>query len=315
MRGDCMTTEGAKGVGRRFRRRIPFGVVLSGCCCLLLSALTVRGADSGLLEVGKASIKPDVAAATHVPSEIKVVSYNMRWRGGDDLRKLVGLLRDDPDIGGAHVIGLQEVDRAKKRTKNVNTARVLAEALGMHYAWAAPPTVKAGKEEETGVAILSVYPLADVTRHVLPHEGPGKRRRAAICATVRAANNVRVCSVHAETRLAVSKKMEQLRATIDDLAQHPKIRHAIVLGDFNTIKGKDVDGAHRLFTGAGFTTPIPNDRSTWKTFIIELKLDWIWLRGLDAKDGGIVRRIGLSDHWPLWVKIKTPVPQTSHPAG
>ena len=63
----------------------------------------------------------------------------MRWRGGDDLQKLIGLLRTDPDIGAAHIIGLQEVDRAKKRTNNVNTARVLAEALGMHYVWAAPP--------------------------------------------------------------------------------------------------------------------------------------------------------------------------------
>jgi hypothetical protein len=34
---------------------------------------------------------------------------------------------------------LQEVDRNKKRTGNVNTARQLAEALGMRYAWAAPP--------------------------------------------------------------------------------------------------------------------------------------------------------------------------------
>ena len=38
----------------------------------------------------------------------------------------------------------------------------------MHYAWAAPPAAKPNDEEETGVAILSVYPLSDVRRIVLP---------------------------------------------------------------------------------------------------------------------------------------------------
>ena len=79
----------------------------------------VRTNDSGLLETGS------YAPATKeliAPMEIKLVSYNIRWRGGEDLRRLIALLRDDAEIGRATIIGLQEVDRRRKRTDNVNTA-------------------------------------------------------------------------------------------------------------------------------------------------------------------------------------------------
>jgi endonuclease/exonuclease/phosphatase (EEP) superfamily protein YafD len=112
--------------------------------------------------------------------------------------------------------------------------------------------------------------------------------------------------VHAETRLAAEKKMEQLGAALDELGRHPGIVSAVVLGDFNTIKGQEVRGARRLFAGAGFSTPIPDERATFKAaYILKFKLDWIWLRGFKAAEGGgVVRRIKLSDHWPLWLKAK-----------
>jgi endonuclease/exonuclease/phosphatase family metal-dependent hydrolase len=274
----------------------------------------VSKGEANLLEIGSAS---KIQAPALEMAEVKIVSYNIRWRGGDDLRRLINLLRDDQEIGRATIIGLQEVDRNRQRTGNVNTARKMAEELGMHYAWAAPPTVEEGQEEETGVAILSPYPLRDVVRIVLPHEGPGRRRRAAVGATISiGTTDVRVYSVHAETRIKMEKKMEQLRATLDDLQRHPKIERAVVLGDFNTIKGKDVKGSRKLFTEAGFTTPIPDDRSTFKAvYILKLKLDWIWLRGLRTTGSGIVRRIGLSDHWPLWVTVKLKDSDKLAPSG
>ncbi len=292
------------------------------CACLFAAALTAApqppapepltraastaGASSdALLETGGAP-KPATEAVQQTPVEIKIVSYNMRWRSGKDLRKLITLLREDAEIGGAGIIGLQEVDRGKERTDNINIARLMAAELGMNYAWAAPPRADAKqKEDETGVALLSPYPLQDVTRLVLPHEGPNKRRRAAIGATVQLGKNqVRVYSVHAETRIPVAKKMDQLRAVIEDLAGYPQIERAIVLGDFNTIKDKDVRAARQLFSAANFTTPFPDDRATWHTFVFELKLDWLWLRGLQPQAHGITRRVKLSDHWPLWVKAK-----------
>ena len=105
---------------------------------LFLGVCAVRAQEAELLETGRAA---KIADAPSAPKSLKIVSYNMRWRGGKDLEKLTRLLRDDAEIGGASVIALQEVDRNKKRTGNLNTTRHLAEQLGMYYAWAAPPAV------------------------------------------------------------------------------------------------------------------------------------------------------------------------------
>lgn len=277
-------------------------------------ALVFREGDKGegahLLETGAAAKPANEPVAE--PPEFKVVSYNIRYRAGEELKELARLLREDAEIGKAAVIGLQEVDRDRKRTGRVNTARALASELGMHYAWAAPPppAEKPGKkqkqqkerEEETGVALLSPYPLVDVERVVLPHEGPGGRRRAAVGATVLiGTRRVRVYSVHAETRLKSERKLEQLSSVLDALSHHKELDGAVVLGDFNTWKGGEVDDADELFRKAGFETSIPKDKATWKDYwVIELKLDWIWLRGLKPSTGGITRRVKLSDHWPLW---------------
>jgi endonuclease/exonuclease/phosphatase family metal-dependent hydrolase len=269
---------------------------------------TALNEESDLLESG--SYAPG-ATRLPVPTDIKVVSYNIRWRGGEDLRRLIQLLKSDSEIGGAAIIGLQEVDRRRKRTGHVNTARLIAEQLSLNYAWAAPPTPpkktksKDQVEEETGVAIFSPYPISDVERIVLPNPGPGGRRRAAIGATVHiGGHGVRVYSVHAETRVPMKKKMEQLEAVIDASTQQGRPDKTVVMGDFNTIKGKDVKACIKLFENRGFTTPVPHNRSTWKTFIIKLKLDWLWLRGLEPSGHNIVHRIGFSDHWPLWVSAK-----------
>ncbi|HEX8116019.1 MAG TPA: hypothetical protein VF521_01990, partial [Pyrinomonadaceae bacterium] len=97
--------------------------VLVSALCLVQPARRARAHDGEkeppLLEVGG-----EVKGATpEAPAELRVVSYNIRYRAGEDLKRLVKLLKEDPVIGGAQVIGLQEVDRNKRRTGNVNTAR------------------------------------------------------------------------------------------------------------------------------------------------------------------------------------------------
>ena len=281
-----------------------FALVLLALCISPFVFVRASDSDSALLETGGAK---DVHVKRAAPTEIKIVQYNMRWRGGDDLTALIKLLKDDEVIGGAAVIGLQEVDRNKKRTNRINTAKKMAEELGMHYAWAAPPPAagKESDEEETGVAILSPYPLTDVTRIVLPNPGPGGRRRVALGATVHIGEeSLRVYSVHAEIRTSNEKRTGQLQAVLDDLqSNHLKVKHSVVLGDFNTLTPKDKNATSRLFTDKEFRTPFSNDAPTWRTFIIQLKLDWVWLRGLDVKGYGIDKKVEMSDHWPLWAVV------------
>ena len=201
----------ARFAGWRFKTLKLLLVVL----CLLLPRT-----DVPLLESGQGTT---LRKQTSTPAEIKILSYNIRWRSGQDLKDMIKLLKDDPEIGGASILALQEVDRAKKRSGNNNTAKIIADELGLYYAWAAPPPVKPTSEEETGVAILSVYPLSDVKRIVLPHPGPGQRRRVALGATVEIENRQwRIYSAHAETRIKFGKKLEQFKAVLEDLANYPE---------------------------------------------------------------------------------------------
>jgi len=285
--------------------------LLALLCASLLSATpgfpqASHNPNSELLETGRA---PLLAHGPKAPADIKVVSYNIRWRGGEELNELIKLLKDNSKIAGASIIGLQEVDRNKKRTGNLNTVKSMAERLGHYYAWAAPPTAKAEMEEETGVAILSSYPLTDVRRIVLPHPGPGRRRRVAIGATVDiGATPLRVYSVHSENRIPVDKKIEQTKAVMEDLAHYPKHTRAIILGDLNTWERAAVKKTSELFVRENFTTPFANGKSTFLRKVlfvpIRLKLDWIWLRGLEATSHGIDKTVGLSDHWPLWTVVR-----------
>ena len=261
--------------------------------------------DAALLEEGKPTT---VRTQTPPPAEIKVISYNIRWRSGDDLKNIIKHFKEDPEIGGAAILCLQEVDRRKKRSRHTNTAKQIADELGMHYAWAAPPAPKSTDEEETGVAILSVYPLSDVRRIVLPHEGPGRRRRVAIGATVEFDERKwRVYSAHSETRISVDKKLEQFKAILDDLARYPADMPAIVMGDLNTWEPSADSKTSKLFSAAGLKTPFGPEATFRRKVLlvpIELKLDWVWLRGLEATKFGIDRKIEISDHWPLWTNLK-----------
>ena len=261
--------------------------------------------DSLLLESGKAAT---LRKHTSEQREIKIVSYNIRWRGGDELKRLAKLLQEDPEIGGAAILGLQEVDRHKKRTGHHNTVKALADELGLHYAWAAPPAAKPKDEEETGVAILSIYPLSDVRRIVLPNPGPNKRRRVALGANVEIEGQQwRIYSAHAETRISVDKKMEQFNAILEDLTRYPADMPAIVMGDFNTWQSDADDKTIKLFSKAGLKTPF-GTQSTFRRRVllvpIEFRLDWVWLRGLETTGHGIDREIEVSDHWPLWDNVK-----------
>lgn len=257
-------------------------------------------APKPLVETGQAA---KLISGSDTPAEITIVSYNIRWRTGAELEQIASWLKSKHAL----VIALQEVDRGKQRTSKTNNARALAESLGMYYAWAAPPANKENQEEETGVELLSAYPLADVTPIILPHKGPG-RWRAAIGATIKSGKtSVRVYSVHSETRMSLGQKLDQYRAAIDDLSRFPKSTPAIVMGDFNSWEPATVEAVRKVFMQENFSTPFPDDESTFKrsavVFDLELKLDWVWLRGLTAKSYGVDRSLTVSDHFPLWTEV------------
>jgi endonuclease/exonuclease/phosphatase family metal-dependent hydrolase len=299
-------------IGNRVRN-LPSRLIILAIMIFLNAAM---GSAQGKMQNGEPLLESGRAEKLLAPGasqEIKIVSYNIRWRSGNELQQIVRWLKSTEDSAAPAIIGLQEVDRAKKRTGLINQAKALAENLGMYYAWSAPASAKQNKttEEETGVVILSPYPMEEITRLVLTTAGPGDRSRVALGATIKIGKTpVRVYSVHGETRLTMSQKIDQLQVVLDDLARFPKTIPAIVLGDFNSWELPTIEAVRKLFTNAGFTTPLPDDESTFVKdavfFDLKLKLDWIWLRGLAPQAYGIDRKLKVSDHFPLWTVAKLP---------
>ena len=117
----------------------------------------------------------------------------------------------------------------------------------------------------------------------------------------------RIYSAHAETRIAMNKKVEQYDAVLEDLRRYPADVPAIVMGDFNTWEPNAGNKTIKLFSRAGLSTPF-DGKSTFRRRVlfvpIELRLDWMWFRGLETAGCGINRDIEISDHWPLWTTVR-----------
>jgi endonuclease/exonuclease/phosphatase family metal-dependent hydrolase len=187
--------------------------------------------NSVLLESGN----PKKLRTTPSNGEIRIISYNIRWRSGDDLKELIKAFREDNEDWQSNDHCLTGGGSSEEASGKTNTAKLIADELGLYYAWAAPPTANKDDEEETGVALLSVYPLTDVCRLILPHKGPGGRRRAALGASIMVGNvPIRIYSAHAETRISMDEKLDQLNAVLEDLKSHSPEAPAIIMGDLNT---------------------------------------------------------------------------------
>ena len=105
------------------------------------------------------------------------------------------------------------------------------------------------------------------------------------------------------------KKLQQMDAVLQDLAQYPRGIPAIVLGDLNTWEPNAGRKVSKLFIDAGLQTPFGSQRTFSRRILfvpIELRLDWVWLRNFEVAGYGIDSKINISDHWPLWVNLKLP---------
>ena len=99
-----------------FHTLLVASVLLTSIATLGVATFTQKPTNTefSLMESGRAR---NISPAPAAPAEVKLVSYNIRWRSGDQLREMIELLKHDPEIGKAQIIGLQEVDRDKKRTE------------------------------------------------------------------------------------------------------------------------------------------------------------------------------------------------------
>jgi endonuclease/exonuclease/phosphatase family metal-dependent hydrolase len=218
------------------------------------------------------------------------------------------------------VLALQEADMRTQRTGGHHVAEELAAELGMHWVHEAagiPRGVKPVKRQwwldfeepidlhdsgDTGVALLSRLPLRDVTRIDLPWQECQWRPRLAIAATISVgAQDVRIFNAHVDPHAAVDGQLAQLEAIAAQT--EATTVPTIVLGDFNTLSKQKCIETREFLEARGYTTPFPTGTATWRTTVLKMHADWIFVRGVRIERWGVAKPMNVSDHWPIWGEV------------
>jgi endonuclease/exonuclease/phosphatase family metal-dependent hydrolase len=222
------------------------------------------------------------------------------------------------------ILALQEADKGTARTGGHHVTRELAEQLQM--AWVhAPAGIPRGIEPkerqwwldfeeqigledqgDTGVALLSDFPMDDVTRIDLPWSECPWRPRLAVGASMKVGSEtLRIVNSHIDPHAAADGLLEQLEVVLNHAGKFPE--PTVVLGDFNTLSRKKCIETRQLLESRGYTTPFPTGTPTWRGAGLRLHADWIFVRDLSVARWGVARPLNVSDHWPIWVEITFPI--------
>lgn len=243
---------------------------------------------------------------------------------GDNIHRAARVFSEGLRLPPVDILALQEADKETVRTGGHHVARELAEQLQMFwvYAPAGIPRGIAPKHRQwwldfeeqiglqdpgdTGVALLSRFPIDDMTRIDLPWSECPWRPRLAVGASIQVGSEtIRVFNSHIDPHAAADGILEQLEVVMDHAATFagPKV----VLGDFNTLSRKKCIETRRMLETSGYSTPFPTGTSTWRGAGLRMHADWIFVRNLVITRWGVARPLNVSDHWPVWVEITLPI--------
>lgn len=145
--------------------------------------------------------------------DIRVLDFNTHRSYGGIATLAAEIKALDPDI-----VLLQEIDRFKASTGNIDQAAYFAESLGMDHAFGANVTAGNG---EYGVAILSRFKILDSQNYPLPN-GPGGEQRGLLSVGVEiGGQKVRIYNTHLQNKLpglreAQARHVANILASEDD---------------------------------------------------------------------------------------------------
>lgn len=237
------------------------------------------------------------------------------------IRAAAGVLSKGTLLPRVDVLALQEADKQTVRAGGIHVARDLAAELKMawvHVPAGIPRGVKPKTrqwwldfeepiglydEGDTGIALLSRFPITEVTRIDLPWQECAWRPRLAMSATVLVGLlRLRVFNVHVDPHAASGGQLEQLEVIANQAAASTD--PTIILGDFNTLSSKKCVETRRFLEARGYTTPFRTGTPTWRGALLRLHADWIFARGVKITAWGVAKPLSASDHWPIWSEVE-----------
>ena len=262
----------------------------------LASLLLAAALAAGCAATPRTTSGAAPSATTDLP--LRIVSYNIRHgRGSDDvldLARTAAVLRAlRPDI-----VGLQEVDHTVRRSNDVDEARALGEALGMHHAFGAFMPYQGG---EYGLAILSRFPIVRATPVRLPD---GNEPRVALAAELALPDgrHLMAVDVHFDWVENDTFRLKQATAltTVLDTLRIPYV----LLGDFNDQPGSRTLA---LFQARAVEVPKPaSDRFTFSSTAPVKEIDFVFVApGVSWRAVGArpITEPLASDHRPVLAEV------------
>jgi endonuclease/exonuclease/phosphatase family metal-dependent hydrolase len=218
------------------------------------------------------------------------------------------------------VLALQEADKKTTRAGEQHVAHRLATELNMAWVHAPagiPRGVKPQRRQwwldfeepiglydkgDTGIALLSHFPLAQVMRIDLPWQECPWRPRLAMAATVSVGTRrFRIFNIHVDPHAAANGQLEQLEVIAEQATASTD--PPIILGDFNTLSKQKCFEVRRFLEARGYKTPFPTGTPTWRGAGLRLHADWMFVRDMRIARWGVARPLNVSDHWPIWAEV------------
>jgi endonuclease/exonuclease/phosphatase family metal-dependent hydrolase len=248
----------------------------------------------------------DTLGAVLAPASdsIRVVSYNVHF--AEQMGKVLEQLAA-PDLAGAEILLLQEVDS--------EGVRQAAGRFGYRYVYY-PAVIHSHHGREFGNAILTRGRILAHRKILLPHHDPNKLQRIATFAEIELRGRaIGVYSVHLGLRIAVSERGDQAAEIvrhIESMERTEPLHGFVVGGDWNTWNSHHLRVVREEMGEVGFAHPSEGLDWTQTVGIGGLalrrqKVDLFFTRGLAVLGCGKARRrLGGSDHEPIWVRLALP---------
>lgn len=164
---------------------------------------------------------------------IRVMSFNIHhgaWP--DDPTVTLETVRDAILASGADIIGLNEVDKIRSRSSNVDQAAWLANELGFFYAFG--ENVVFPGDGTYGNAILSRYPITSVTNTLL--SSPSVEQRGMLVANITVHGvDMRFAVAHLDASLSGTIRQTQTTEIVSTLGASST--YTVLMGDMNAEPG------------------------------------------------------------------------------
>ena len=197
-----------------------------------------------------------------VPEALGVLMFNMER--GVNLEEIREFLRDCPDIQPFDLILANELDDGCARSGNKNTARELAKAFGLNYAWGLEFIELVNDENEKGFhgnAVFSRWPIRRAGVIRLPEEYnwyfDRQRRiggRLAVFAELDVGGKpLGAVSIHLENRTHGEGRLHQMQTILEAVRRELPDMPLILGGDLNTntFDGRDKEDINDTAASGG----------------------------------------------------------------